>query len=103
MMSTNHSTIYKPREWETVACPFCGSTNSYIYERYGSELQFTYVICRNCKLVYQSPRPKYNQEFIDAAYASYYQFTESLDLLNGESLLYFFQIRIINLRNNIRT
>ena len=80
MISTNHSTIYKAREWETVACPFCGSTNSSIYERYGSELQFTYVICKNCKLVYQSPRPKYNQEFIDAAYASYYQFTESLDL-----------------------
>lgn len=80
MISTNHSAAYKPTEWETVACPFCGSTNFSVYERYGSELQFTYVLCKDCKLVYQSPRPKYNQEFIDAAYASYYQFTESLDL-----------------------
>jgi len=80
MISTNHSTSYKPTEWETVPCPFCGSTNYSVYERYGSELQFTYVLCKNCELVYQSPRPKYNQEFIDAAYASYYQFTDSLDL-----------------------
>jgi len=80
MISTNHPTVYQPREWETVACPFCGSTNASLYEKYGSELQYTYVICNECKLVYQSPRPKYDQVFIDAAYASYYQFTESLDL-----------------------
>jgi len=80
MISTNHPTVYQPREWEMVACPFCGSTNASLYEKYGSELQYTYVICNECKLVYQSPRPKYDQEFIDAAYASYYQFTESLDL-----------------------
>jgi len=80
MISTNHPTVYKPREWETVACPFCGSADSSLYERYGSEMQYTYVICNHCKLVYQSPRPKYDQEFIDAAYASYYQFTETLDL-----------------------
>ncbi len=80
-MSTKaHSNIYKPTEWERVNCPFCASDDSTLYERFGSELQFTYVICKDCKLVYQSPRPKYNQEFIDAAYASYYQFTESLDL-----------------------
>ena len=80
MISTNHPTVYQPREWETVACPFCGSASASLYEKFGSQLQFTYVICNECKLVYQSPRPKYNQEFIDAAYASYYQFTESLDL-----------------------
>jgi SAM-dependent methyltransferase len=80
MISTNHPVAYKPSEWETVACPFCGSTNYSVYERFGSELQFTYVLCKDCKLVYQSPRPKYNQEFVDAAYASYYQFTDSLDL-----------------------
>jgi 2-polyprenyl-3-methyl-5-hydroxy-6-metoxy-1,4-benzoquinol methylase len=80
MISTNHPTVYKPTEWETVACPFCGSDKFSIYERYGSELQFTYVLCKNCKLVYQSPRPRYDQDFIDAAYASYYQFTDSLDL-----------------------
>jgi len=30
--------------------------------------------------VYQSPRPKYDKHFIDAAYASYYQFSESVNL-----------------------
>jgi len=30
--------------------------------------------------VYQSPRPTYDQHFIDAAYASYYQFSESVNL-----------------------
>jgi len=79
-MTTSHQQVYKPAEWETVPCPFCGSTEFSVYERFGSELQYTYVLCKNCKLVYQSPRPKYDQHFIDAAYASYYQFTESLDL-----------------------
>jgi SAM-dependent methyltransferase len=71
---------YIPKEWEKVPCPFCGSAKYSIYERFGSELQFTYVLCRNCKLVYQSPRPKYDQEFIDSAYASYYQFSENIEL-----------------------
>jgi SAM-dependent methyltransferase len=71
---------YIPKEWEKVPCPFCGSAEYSIYERFGSDLQFTYVLCHNCKLVYQSPRPKYNQEFIDSAYASYYQFSENIEL-----------------------
>ena len=79
-MTTSKQTVYQPREWETVPCPFCGSSNYSIYERYGSELQYTYVLCDECKLVYQSPRPKYDQHFIDAAYASYYQFSETLNL-----------------------
>ena len=49
-------------------------------------MQFTYVLCRNCTLVYQSPRPKYDQEFIDSAYASYYQFSENLELSNNTSV-----------------
>ncbi len=71
---------YTPKEWEKVPCPFCGSAEFSIYERFGSELQFTYVLCRHCTLVYQSPRPKYDQHFIDSAYASYYQFSENLEL-----------------------
>ena len=71
---------YTPASWEKVNCPFCGSGDSSIYERYGSELQYTYVLCKNCSLVYQSPRPTYDQHFIDAAYASYYQFSESVNL-----------------------
>jgi SAM-dependent methyltransferase len=71
---------YIPAEWETPDCPFCGSASYSVYERFGSDLQFTYVLCRPCGLVYLSPRPKYDQAFINAAYASYYQFSEQLDL-----------------------
>jgi SAM-dependent methyltransferase len=77
---------YSPKEWEKVPCPFCGSAEFSIYERFGSELQFTYVLCRNCTLVYQSPRPKYDKHFIDAAYASYYQFSENLSLNSNTSV-----------------
>ncbi len=77
---------YSPGEWEKVPCPFCGSTEFSIYERFGSELQFTYVLCSNCTLVYQSPRPKYDQHFIDSAYASYYQFSDNLALDNNTSV-----------------
>jgi SAM-dependent methyltransferase len=71
---------YTPKEWESVPCPFCGSAECSIYERFGSDLQFTYVLCRHCSLVYESPRPRYDQDFIDAAYASYYQFSENIEL-----------------------
>jgi len=77
---------YIPKVWEKVACPICGSAEFSIYERFGSELQSTYVRCRNCTLVYQSPRPKYDQHFIDSAYASYYQFSENLDLNDQTSV-----------------
>ena len=71
---------YRPSKWETVPCPFCGSQKFSVYERFGSELQYTYVLCSHCSLVYQSPRPKYDQHFIDAAYAEYYQFADNLEL-----------------------
>jgi 2-polyprenyl-3-methyl-5-hydroxy-6-metoxy-1,4-benzoquinol methylase len=71
---------YKPLAWETVPCPFCGSDRFTVYERFGSELQYTYVLCSSCSLVYQSPRPKYDQHFIDAAYAEYYQFADNMEL-----------------------
>jgi len=71
---------YKPLEWEIVPCPFCGSSKNNIYEKFGSELQYTYVLCSHCSLVYQSPRPKYDKHFIDAAYAEYYQFADNLEL-----------------------
>jgi SAM-dependent methyltransferase len=100
-MTASHQQVYKPAEWETVPCPFCGSEKFAVYERFGSELQYTYVICKNCGLVYQSPRPKYDQHFIDAAYASYYQFTDSLDLNSNpdvpESSVKMFQKEVENL------
>ncbi len=70
--------IYEPSQWETVNCPFCNSSEYKIYERFGSRLQYTYVKCSNCTLIYSSPRPKYDQHFIDAAYASYYQYADNL-------------------------
>jgi|SRR6185312_14852155 len=71
---------YIPKEWETPPCPFCGSAEYSVYERFGSAMQFTYVLCSHCGLVYLSPRPKYDQDFIDSAYASYYQFSDSIEL-----------------------
>lgn len=71
---------YRPKSWETIPCPFCGSKEFTIYEKFGSELQYTYVLCSNCSLVYQSPRPTYDQHFIDSAYAEYYQFADTLEL-----------------------
>jgi SAM-dependent methyltransferase len=80
MPDTLQKPVYKPLAWETVPCPFCGSAKHTVYERFGSELQYTYVLCSNCSLVYQSPRPRYDRHFIDAAYAEYYQFAENLEL-----------------------
>lgn len=71
---------YVPDAWETVNCPVCNSGKYKVYERFGSDLQYTYVKCNNCGMIYQSPRPEYNQHFIDAAYASYYQYAANLQL-----------------------
>lgn len=80
MTETTQKSSYKPLAWETIPCPFCGSNRYSVYERFGSSLQYTYVLCADCSLVYQSPRPKYDQHFIDAAYAEYYQFADNLEL-----------------------
>jgi len=82
---------YIPKNWETVHCPFCDADRPALYERFGSELQYSYVKCGNCGLIYTNPRPAYDQEFIDAAYASYYQFAENikvedLNTINESSL-----------------
>ena len=86
---------YIPKKWETVNCPFCKSDVPTLYERFGSELQYSYVKCGNCGLIYTNPRPAYDQDFIDAAYASYYQYADNLQLsdLNNinESSLKMFQ------------
>lgn len=71
---------YIPKNWETVNCPFCNSNEPTLYERFGSELQYNYVKCGHCGLIYTNPRPAYDQDFIDAAYASYYQYADNLQL-----------------------
>ncbi|MCU0403377.1 MAG: class I SAM-dependent methyltransferase [Chitinophagaceae bacterium] len=66
-------------EWETVNCPVCNSSRFREYEKFGSKMQYTYVECLDCSLVYSSPRPKYDQDFIDSCYATY-QFFEGAGL-----------------------
>lgn len=72
--------VYEPKAWETVPCPFCQGDHFSVYERFGSRLQYTYVRCADCGLIYSSPRPVYDKHFIDAAYAEYYQYSEQLTL-----------------------
>jgi 2-polyprenyl-3-methyl-5-hydroxy-6-metoxy-1,4-benzoquinol methylase len=66
-------------EWETVNCPVCNSSMRKEYEKFGHKMQYTYVRCLECSLVYASPRPKYDQDFIDSCYATY-QFFEGAGL-----------------------
>jgi 2-polyprenyl-3-methyl-5-hydroxy-6-metoxy-1,4-benzoquinol methylase len=70
---------YIPEEWETVPCPVCNSNSKKLYERYGHKLQYTYVLCLNCKNVYQSPRPKYDERFLQTAYGNYHLFKENYE------------------------
>ncbi|HSK12757.1 MAG TPA: methyltransferase domain-containing protein, partial [Phnomibacter sp.] len=68
---------YLALTWETVPCPVCNSTRYKPYEKFGHKLQYTYVQCADCTLVYSSPRPKYDQDFIDSCYATYQYFEEA--------------------------
>lgn len=76
----NNKAPYIPKKWESVRCPFCDADEPVLYERFGSELQYSYVRCSHCGLIYTNPRPAYDQDFINAAYASYYQYAENLTL-----------------------
>ena len=67
---------YVPHAWESVDCPFCSYQQSKLSEKYGSELQFTYVECLDCGLIYQSPRPKYDEVFLRDAYEEYFHFDQ---------------------------
>lgn len=62
---------YIPHAWETVDCPFCNSKESKLHEKFGPVLQYTYVECLNCGLIYQNPRPKYDETFLRDAYEVY--------------------------------
>lgn len=67
---------YEPKAWEEVPCPFCGSEERRLYERFGWKLRFTYQWCLGCGLVYQSPRPRYDDDFVRDAYGDYFTFSE---------------------------
>lgn len=70
-MTTAPQRVYEPKAWEDVPCPFCGSQQRRVYERFGWKLRFTYVECVGCGLVYQSPRPVYDADFL-RTYDEYY-------------------------------
>lgn len=72
-------------EWETVNCPVCNSNRFAEYEKFGSRMQYTYVECLDCSLIYSSPRPKYDQDFIDSCYATY-QFFDGAGLNDLDSI-----------------
>ena len=47
-------------------------------------MQYTFVECLDCSLIYSSPRPKYDQDYIDSCYATYQYFEDAtLDDLNS--------------------
>lgn len=69
LMAENKS--FEPSAWETVSCPFCGSREAKLYEKFGHQLKFSYVRCDTCTLVYQNPRPQYDTEFVTTAYEVY--------------------------------
>jgi len=62
---------YTPKQWEEVACPVCGFLPFKIWEKFGDKLQYTYVLCKKCKLVYLNPRPLYDDDFVYDAYEFY--------------------------------
>ncbi len=91
---------YIPTGWETVNCPVCYSNKFKIYEKFGHKMQYTYVQCRDCSLVYSSPRPEYNQDYIDSCYSVYqYSDTATLDDLEhiNTSGLTMFKKEVANL------
>lgn len=65
---------YIPHAWETVNCPYCDSGRHKLHEKFGPELQYTYTKCLDCGLIYQSPRPKYDETFLKDAYSEYFVF-----------------------------
>lgn len=62
---------YIPERWETVNCPVCNSNEFKRWEKFGNKMQYTYVLCKKCKLVYLNPRPVYDETFVFDAYEFY--------------------------------
>ncbi len=77
---------YTPHAWESANCPYCSSKQSKLNEKYGSELQFTYVKCLDCGLIYQSPRPKYDEVFLRDAYEEYFWYDKDYQY-SGKTLM----------------
>lgn len=82
--NTRNRPPYIPSEWEEVNCVFCGSSNKTLYEKYGDRLQYTHTKCLDCGLIYQSPRPVFNDEFLEAAYGRYFMFNPDYEYDSGK-------------------
>jgi SAM-dependent methyltransferase len=84
---------YLPVSWERVVCPFCNSEKASLFERFGYQHRYQYVQCQDCCLVYQNPRPVYNQDFFETAYEVYsssnsFQKPESAALTEQGKIVY---------------
>lgn len=75
---TGSNQEYVPKSWEKVSCMFCGSQQSRLLEKFGPDHRYNYVRCNKCHLAYLSPRPQYDQEFIETAYDVYESSVENL-------------------------
>lgn len=73
---------YEPKEWVTVNCPVCKSSRKKIYEKFGNKQQYTHNLCLDCELVYCSPRPKYDMDFLYNAYEFYADDHEVININN---------------------
>ncbi len=83
---TAENQIFEPVAWESVPCPFCGSKKASLYENFGHKLKFSYIRCEDCTLVYQSPRPQYDDKFVTTAYEVYVT-EEKNDFFDDKGLL----------------
>lgn len=73
---------YVPHAWETVDCPFCRSSERKLLERFGDKLQYTYQKCRQCGLIYHTPRPRYDEQFLQDAYGKYFMYNPDFEYTN---------------------
>lgn len=78
-MDTIQRKEYIPQAWEDVSCPICNSQKRKHHDRFGPSLQYTYVTCLQCRNIYQSPRPRYDEHFLKAAYDDYFVFNEKYE------------------------
>jgi SAM-dependent methyltransferase len=81
---TKENREFEVKAWEDVPCPFCESSDFRPHEKFGPNEKYTYVQCRRCDLVYSTPRPKYDADFVTTAYEVYD--TESHHLVTGGDL-----------------
>ncbi|MBN1807500.1 MAG: class I SAM-dependent methyltransferase [Planctomycetes bacterium] len=68
--ATGESTTADTRwEWQEIpACPICGSPYRRTFHKYVVDLDHGFVQCKNCDVLYLSPRPLYDEKFHEEMY-----------------------------------